>query len=160
MPRTCRTGSRYNLGGCYAIHKDSASTVLLIRSFQMTTAVSARPVPAPQKIKRPPPPMVQTSMNGAKSSQSSPSPSLSSKRPPPGFKQPPGTALTNGPNGTTVGAAPRSSNRRRDSQRPGDSMARPPRSARSGPGDNTHGDKKTSKRIPEPYGMLSSPLSG
>ncbi|MCJ1397298.1 Transcription factor spt20 [Xylographa trunciseda] len=116
----------------------------------MATAVSARPAPPPQKIKRPPPPMVQTSMNGVKSSHSSPSPSLSSKRPPNGFKHPPNTPATNGVNGTANGSGPRISNRRRDSQRPSD-INRPPRSARLGTIDGGHSDRRVSKRMPEPY---------
>ncbi|MCJ1315003.1 Transcription factor spt20 [Xylographa vitiligo] len=116
----------------------------------MATAVSARPALPPQKIKRPPPPMVQTSMNGVKSSQSSPSPSLSSKRPPTGFKHPPNTPATNGVNSTVNGAGPRISNRRRDSQRPSD-ITRPPRSVRLGTGDGGHNDRRASKRMPEPY---------
>ncbi|MCJ1434366.1 Transcription factor spt20 [Xylographa pallens] len=116
----------------------------------MATAVSARPAPPLQKIKRPPPPMVQTSMNGAKSSHSSPSPSLSSKRPPTGFKHPPNTPATNGVNSTVNGSGPRISNRRRDSQRPSD-ITRPPRSARLGTGDGGHNDRRASKRMPEPY---------
>jgi len=110
-------------------------------------------------MKRPPPPMVQTSVHGAKSSQSSPSPSLSSKRPPPSFKHPPSTASANGTNGATTGTGARTSNRRRDSQRPGDNTSRPPRSARLGPGENTHGDRKPSKRVSDPYGNMSPLLS-
>ena len=118
----------------------------------MATTVSVRPVPV-QKMKRPPLPMVQTSMNGVKSSQSSPSPSLSSKRPPPGFKHPPNVATTNGASGTPNAAGPRISNRRKESQRPGDSISRPPRSARLGTGDGAHTDRKFSKRMPEPHGI-------
>ncbi|MCJ1475552.1 Transcription factor spt20 [Lambiella insularis] len=117
----------------------------------MATAVSARPAPPPPKVKRPPPPMVQTSGNGVKSSQSSPSPSLSSKRPPVGSKHPPSVPATNGVNGTGNGAGPRISNRRKESQKPGDSTNRPPRSARLAPGDSAHNDRRSSKRMPEPY---------
>ncbi|MCJ1387397.1 Transcription factor spt20 [Xylographa bjoerkii] len=124
----------------------------------MATAVSARPAPMPQKIKRPPPPMVTTSMNGVKSSHSSPSPSLSSKRPPTGFKHPPNTSTTNGVNSTANGSGPRISNRRRDSQRPSD-INRPPRSARLGTGDGGHNDRRASKRMPEPYGRSKSAMS-
>lgn len=125
----------------------------------MATVVSARPAPLPQKIKRPPPPMVQTSVNGVKSSQSSPSPLLSSKRPPTGFKHLPSASATNGANGTVNGTGPRISNRRKDSQRPSDNPNRPPRNARLGPSDSAHNDRRSSKRMPEPYGALDSPCS-
>lgn len=113
---------------------------------------------AHQRMKRPPPPSVQTSLNGTKSSHSSPSPSLSSKRPPPGVKQPLATASTNG---TIVnGTGPRLSGRqRRESQRPGDVHARQGRNnGRTGSIDGQIVDRKSVKRLPEPLGKSLSIL--
>ena len=121
----------------------------------MAAVISARPAMPLQKMKRPPPPL-QTSINGVKSSQSSPSPSFSSKRPPPGFKQLPSATASNGVNGTTTnGQVSRSSIRRKDPQKPGDTSARQPRSAKAASGDGNNIDKKAVKRMPEPFGTLS-----
>ncbi|KAL8869191.1 MAG: hypothetical protein Q9174_004451, partial [Haloplaca sp. 1 TL-2023] len=116
----------------------------------MATVMASKP-PAPhQKIKRPPPPAVQT--NGAKSSQSSPSPSLGSKRPPSAFKQPinHGVSNVNGMNGIVNGSstARSSNNRRRDSQKPGDASARSNR-----PGKNAQAENNLDRRkkMAEPY---------
>ncbi|CAD6581420.1 MAG: Transcription factor spt20 [Alectoria sarmentosa] len=94
-------------------------------------------------MKRPPLPAVQT--NGVHSHQSSPSPSISTKRPPSGsgFKQPPPAPLANGVNGNINGMASRLSNRRREPQKPGD--ARPIRSGKGLDG------QKVPKTIPAPY---------
>lgn len=94
-------------------------------------------------MKRPPLPSVQT--NGIHSSQSSRSPSLSSKRPP-GFKQPP-TPTVNGVNGDVNGLGPRLSNRRKDSQKPGEAQGRPSRAGRGG----LDGERRPAKRMTEPY---------
>jgi hypothetical protein len=117
----------------------------------MATAVPARSAPT-SKMKRPPPAVVQTAVNGVMPSQSSPSPSLSSKRPPVGFKHPSTAGVANGLNGATNGTGPRISNRRRDSQRPSDGANRPSRLARTGGSESAVGDKRVSKRQPEPYG--------
>lgn len=95
-------------------------------------------------MKRPPLPAVQT--NGVQSSQSSRSPSTSSKRAP-GFKHPPTPTVNgvNGVNGETNGLGPRLSNRRKDSQKPGD--GRPTRPSRAG----QEGERKIPKKITEPY---------
>lgn len=86
----------------------------------MATAVASKPSAPHHKMKRPPLPAVQT--NGVHSRQSSPSPSMSTKRPPSGsgFKQPPPAAMANGVNGNVNGLASRLGNRRRDPQKPGD----------------------------------------
>ena len=90
----------------------------------MATVMAAKP-PAPHqqgKMKRPPPPAVQT--NGIQPSQTSPSPSTASKRlPSASFKAPP-TPTVNGVNGNVNGVQPRLSNRRKDGQRPGEGQGR------------------------------------
>ena len=107
----------------------------------MATAVASKPsAPHQTKIKRPPLPAVQT--NGIQSSQSSPSPLLSSKRPPSAFKAPPTPTLNHPTNGNN-GVPPRLSQRRKDSQKPGE-MTR----TRAG----KEGDRKNVKKKPEPYG--------
>ena len=86
----------------------------------MATAVATKPSAPHHKMKRPPLPAVQT--NGVHSHQSSPSPSMSTKKPPSGsgFKQPPPAAMANGVSGNVNGLASRLGNRRRDPQKPGD----------------------------------------
>ncbi|KAL8686154.1 MAG: hypothetical protein Q9218_007311, partial [Villophora microphyllina] len=117
----------------------------------MATIVASKPPPPHQKMKRPPPPAVQTNVNGAKSSQSSPSPSLSSKRPPSAFVHPPTANATTGNavNGITNGpVAARLSNRRRDSQKPGDAQPRSGKPSKSVSADNVL-DRR--KKMAEPY---------
>ncbi|KAL8965958.1 MAG: hypothetical protein Q9183_003598, partial [Haloplaca sp. 2 TL-2023] len=117
----------------------------------MATVMASKPPPPHQKIKRPPPPAVQTNVNGVKSSQSSPSPSLGSKRPPSAFKQPSnhGAPNVNGMNGIVSGSSTaRSTNRRRDSQKPGDTSARQNRPGKNAQGDNSL-DRR--KKMAEPY---------
>ena len=90
----------------------------------MATVMAAKPSAPHQqgKMKRPPPPAVQT--NGIQPSQTSPSPSTASKRlPSASFKAPP-TPTVNGVNGNVNGVQPRLSNRRKDGQRPGESQGR------------------------------------
>ncbi|KAL8739444.1 MAG: hypothetical protein Q9190_007753 [Brigantiaea leucoxantha] len=82
-------------------------------------------------MKRPPTPAVQTNANGIKSSQSSPSPSLTSKRPPLALKHPPSATTANGVSGSAIGAGSRLSNRRRESQKPGDIQTRTSRPNKS-----------------------------
>lgn len=120
----------------------------------MATAVATKPALMQQKMKRPPPPSVQTGVNGVKSSQSSPSPSLSSKPAPPGAKHPSSSSVMDAPNGGANGSGPRISNRRRESQKPGDIQGRPytirGNKVASGPGSSL--DRRSAKRLPEPYG--------
>ncbi|KAI4281370.1 MAG: hypothetical protein L6R35_005662 [Caloplaca aegaea] len=122
----------------------------------MATALANKPAPPHQKMKRPLPPTVQTSTNGTKSSHSSPSPSISSKRPPPASQHslgatPLGAAGINGSvNGTT---AARLNHRRRDSQKPGDIHIRPSRPSKGGAGDNGL-DRR--KRMAEPHVRVPS----
>lgn len=117
----------------------------------MATAVATKAAPPHQKIKRPPHP-VQTTVNGVRSSQSSPSPSVSSQRPPSGFKYPPNATVINGINGNVNGGGPRSSNRRRDSQKPTDLHGRLIRTGKNGQGESVQ-DRRSQKRKPEPYSM-------
>lgn len=114
----------------------------------MATMMANKPAPPHQKLKRPSLPAVQTSMNGALSSRSSPSPLLTSTRPPDGSMQPPSAMGVNGTNTGTSGTGPRASNRRRDSQKPGDIAGRASRNFRVGLTDG----QRSAKRVPEPYG--------
>ena len=120
----------------------------------MATAVATKPAPMQQKMKRPPPPSVQTGVNGLKSSQSLPSPSLSSKPAPPGAKHPPSSTVMEAPNGGVNGSGPRISNRRRESQKPGDIQGRPYaiRGNKVAQGPASSLDRRSAKRLPEPYG--------
>jgi len=127
-----------------ALPYHSLLLVISRKSGTMATAVAPKPsAPHQTKMKRPPLPTVQT--NGVHSSQSSRSPSVSSKRPP-GFKQPP-TPTVNGINGDANGLGPRLSNRRKDSQKPGDIQGRPSRTGRGG----ADGERRPAKRMTEPY---------
>jgi hypothetical protein len=116
----------------------------------MATAVSARPTGPPPKAKRPIPPTLQTT-NGT-SSHGSSSPSLSSKRPPTGFKQPPNAGIS-GSNGNTTpnGTGPRLV-RRKDSHKVIE--ANKPRPSKASSTDNPIAEKRPLKKILEPYGML------
>ncbi|KAL8645356.1 MAG: hypothetical protein Q9210_006750 [Variospora velana] len=122
----------------------------------MATALANKPAPPHQKMKRPLPPTVQTNTNGTKSSHSSPSPSISSKRPPPASQHPLGATplgaagINGSVNGTT---AARLNNRRRDSQKPGDIQIRPSRPSKGGGGDNGL-DRR--KRMAEPHVRVPS----
>ena len=109
----------------------------------MATAVASKPSAPHHKMKRPPLPAVQT--NGVHSHQSSPSPSMSTKRPPSGsgFKQPPPTTAANGVNGNVNGLASRLGNRRREPQKTGDV-----RLNRNGKGTD---GQKAPKTTPAPY---------
>lgn len=118
----------------------------------MATAIATKPPPLHQKIKRPPAP-VQTAINGNKSSQSSPSPSVSSKRPSSSFKQPPNATNGMGPVAAVNGGGPRLSNRRKDPQRPGDVTVRPTKIGKNGQGEAI--DRRAVRRKPEPYGIPS-----
>lgn len=117
----------------------------------MATIVANKPFPPPQKIKRPPPPNLQTTGNGAKASNPSPSPSSASKRLP-GQKQPPAANLANGalPNGTNA----RANRQRKESARAGDSTTRLRLTTRSGALDGLGHSK--AQRHPEPHGAFQS----
>ena len=117
----------------------------------MATAVSARPAgPPSNKVKRPVPPALQTAPNGI-GSQSSPSPSLSSKRPPSGYKHPPSAGIiTNGGHATPNSSVARS-NRRKDSQKIVDGNR--PRLNKTSTSEIMNGERRPSKKIQEPFGM-------
>ncbi|KAL8776537.1 MAG: hypothetical protein Q9213_008232 [Squamulea squamosa] len=119
---------------------------------KMATVIANKPAPPHQKMKRPAS-AVPVNANGVKTSQS-PSPSLAHKRLPSTTKHPPGTVGSgvNGTNGLVNGAA-RLSNRRRDSQKPGDTQSRPNRTSKIGPGENNP-DRR--KRLAEPYVNMAS----
>ncbi|KAI4181077.1 MAG: hypothetical protein L6R41_006830 [Letrouitia leprolyta] len=116
----------------------------------MATVIANKPAPPHQKMKRPPPPAVQTNVNGVKSSHSSPSPSLSSKRPPTTFQhlQNGNTGASSGLSTNVNGAMSRLNNRRRDSQKPSDLQPRPNRPGKGGVGDNVL-DRR--KKMAEPH---------
>ncbi|KAL8764669.1 MAG: hypothetical protein Q9194_006900, partial [Teloschistes cf. exilis] len=122
----------------------------------MATIVATKPSPPHQKMKRPPPPTVQTNVNGPKSSQSCSSPSLGSKRPPSASNHLQTVSAATGPavNGITTGpAAARLSNRRRDSQKPGDAQVRSNKTGKNASGDNVL-DRR--RRMAEPYVKTAS----
>ena len=77
---------------------------------------------------------------------------MSSKRPPSGFQQPP-KPIVNGTNGSASGTAARTGNRRRESQKPGDTSARVSRTNNRLQSDGINGERRTARRIPEPLGM-------
>ena len=107
----------------------------------MATAIASKPsAPHQTKMKRPPLPAVLT--NGIQTSHSSPSPLMSSKKPPSGFKAPP-TPTLNSASTSVNGVQPRLSQRRKDSQKPGD-LSRT-RNGKDGIG-------RPIKRGPEKYG--------
>lgn len=107
-------------------------------------------------MKRPPPPPIQTTVNGVHPGRLSTSPSLSSKRPPSGPKQPPGSAAAiNNAKVNSVGS--RASNRQR--QKSGDSHMRTSRNnsfaGRIAGLDMLDQDRRKLKKLPpQPYGML------
>ena len=134
-----------------AIHDQSAQVELPELSGKMATMIANKPAPPHQKMKRPPS-AVPSNANGVKTSQS-PSPSLAHKRLPATIKHPPSASAAgvNGTNGIVNGAA-RLSNRRRDSQKPGDGQPRSSRPNKIGQGE-VNPDKR--KRLAGPYGMPS-----
>src|SRR5579862_1742360 len=122
----------------------------------MATAVSARPSQPLHKVKRPPPPSLQTSINAMNSSNSSPSPSLP-KKTPSGLKHPPNSATGN--TITVNGGVTRASGRqRREVQRPGEVYGRQYKGGVSGRGGSVDGidldrRKYLKKLPPQPYGI-------
>ncbi len=118
----------------------------------MATAVASKPLPPAQKMKRPPPPYLQTSTNGIRAPNPLPSPSSGSKKP--SSSGPPFSA--NSQNGLhTNGTGPRPNRQRKESQRMGEPTGRPQRLAtRSGHNDGSQLERRSAKRYPEPYGKL------
>ncbi|KAI9755478.1 MAG: hypothetical protein M4579_004269 [Chaenotheca gracillima] len=125
----------------------------------MATAVSTKPSQGIPKMKRPPPPALQTSVNGVNASNSSPSPSLASKRLPSASKQPPGSA---GGNGSTVnGVGPRASTRqRKDTQKMVNGYSKSSRAGSLGGRGSTDLAEQDALRLaklpPQPYGRSLS----
>ncbi|PWY89964.1 hypothetical protein BO70DRAFT_131568 [Aspergillus heteromorphus CBS 117.55] len=127
----------------------------------MATAIS-KPTSHPPKMKRPPPPFVQTGVNGVKSQPPSSSPPSSAKRLP-GAGQPAPAASAGGPtiNGANGAANPGTGpnkgplNRpKKEAQKPGDQATRtqkPPLRALS-----IDNDRRAGNRCPEPYVKTSS----
>ncbi|KAK2797809.1 Transcription factor spt20 [Onygenales sp. PD_10] len=115
----------------------------------MATAVSTKP--AAPKIKRPAPSYIQTGINGARSSQPSPSPLGSaanrvSSAKQPGTATPTTTMAMNGAN-SRQGARPR-----KEPQKPGDSASRLQRPSMKPSGtDGPGADRRQLKKFPEPY---------
>ena len=121
----------------------------------MATAVSARPSQSLHKVKRPPPPSLQTSINAVNSSNSSPSPSLP-KKTPSGLKHPPNSGVSNS---ITVnsGGTRASGRQRKEVQRPGEVYGRQYKGSVSGRGGSVDGidldrRKYLKKLPPQPYG--------
>src|SRR4051812_1341917 len=86
----------------------------------MAAVVASKPLPPP-KAKQPPAPSDQPSLNGTNPSPVPPSPSSANKRLP-GQKLPPPT-----PSSTASATNGIARPKRKESQRPGDPYARPPR---------------------------------
>ncbi|KAE8348750.1 Spt20 family-domain-containing protein [Aspergillus coremiiformis] len=125
----------------------------------MATAIS-KPTSHPPKMKRPPPPFVQTGVNGVKPQQSSSSPQPSSKRLP-GPNQPGSTgstsgAVTNGVNGVADANGVKGSINRpkKEAQKPGDQgirLVKPLVKTIS-----TENERRLGKKYPEPYVKTST----
>ena len=116
----------------------------------MATAVTSKPLPQTQKMKRPPPPSLQTSLNAAKPVQPSPSPATATKRLPGSGGA---TSATSQGTPTLNGTGARGNRHRKDGQRTAETAGRPSRLlTRSGAGDDQVSEKRCVKRYPEPYG--------
>lgn len=118
----------------------------------MATAVASKPLPQAQKMKRPPPPYLQTSTTSNRPPTISASPSSASKRLP-------GSAVPNSASSQITphvnGAGPRPNRQRKETQRMGEPTQRPQRlSTRSGALDGIPLERRSVKRYPEPYGEL------
>lgn len=114
---------------------------------------------APRKtMKRPPPPPIQTTVNGVHPARSSASPSLPLKRPPSGPKHSASSTATVN-NEKLNGLGSRASNRQR--QKSGDSHMRTSRNNSlvgkiAGPDIPEQDRRKVLKKLPpQPYGMIS-----
>ncbi|CAK37229.1 uncharacterized protein An01g10480 [Aspergillus niger] len=128
----------------------------------MATAIS-KPTSHTPKMKRPPPPFVQTGVNGVKSQQSSSSSPPSSAKRLPGSNQPASASSAGGPTSNGVNGAANAgagSNKaiqnrpKKEAQKPGDQAARLQKPLlRSLSIDN---DRRAGNRCPEPYGKLSA----
>ncbi|KAI4150834.1 MAG: hypothetical protein LQ340_003876 [Diploschistes diacapsis] len=115
----------------------------------MATAVSVRPAAPVSKVKRPVPPALQTTSNGI-TSRSSPSPSLSTKRPPSGQKHPPFAGYnSNGGHAILNGSGPRLNKRKDSQQKPAEGNK--PRLGKAGPNEMANGERRPSKKVVEPY---------
>ena len=115
----------------------------------MAAVVASKPI-LPPKAKRPPAPLLQTSVNGSKPSPVPPSPSSATKRLP-GQKHPPPT-----PSSTTSATNGLARPKRKESQRPGDLYSRPPRlQTRNNILEGGGIDRRTSRAFPAPYGMCN-----
>jgi hypothetical protein len=101
-------------------------------------AVVAKPAGTATKMKKPPPPLVQTNLNGGRTTAPSASPS-SAPKPLPGQSATPTTATSNG--ATTVNGTARP-NRRLQRL-----------TTRNNASEGVSADKKSSKKFPEPYGL-------
>src|SRR5262249_19506000 len=113
----------------------------------MTAVASKRTIP---KSKRPAAPQLQTSLNGAKPSQASFSPSSTTKQLP-GQKNP--VANSSSTNSAVNGTA-RPNRQRKDTQRPGEQYGRLQRlHTRGSTVDGGGSLKSASKKFPEPYGL-------
>ena len=113
----------------------------------MAATIPAKTAVPTSKIKRPAPPALQTSING-NVSQSSPSPSIGNKRPPPGFSHP--SNATTSSNGVIVapnGVNSRLGNRRKEPQKPLEGT----KARKGGISDGAQGDRRTPRKVVEPY---------
>lgn len=123
----------------------------------MATAVSVRPAAPVSKVKRPVPPALQTTSNGI-TSRSSPSPSLSTKRPPSGQKHPPFAGYnSNGGHAILNGSGPRLNKRKDSQQKPAEGNK--PRLGKAGPNEMANGERRPSKKVVEPYGEYHRPAT-
>jgi len=103
-------------------------------------AVVAKPAAPATKMKKPPPPLVQTNINGGRPSAPSASPSTVPKALP-GQSATPTTATSNSATTTTAnGTGPARPNRRLQRL-----------TTRNNASEGTSADKKSSKKFPEPY---------
>ncbi|KAE8145224.1 Spt20 family-domain-containing protein [Aspergillus avenaceus] len=125
----------------------------------MATAIS-KPTSHPPKMKRPPPPFVQTGVNGVKPQQSFSSPPSSAKRLP-GANQPAATGptsgvVTNGVNGAadSNNVKPSLQRPKKEAQKPGDQGTRSTKPlART---VSTENERRLGKKCPEPYVKTTS----
>ena len=132
----------------------------------MATAISKPASHPPPKMKRPPPPLVSTGVNGVKPQQpsSASSPSSASKRLP-GSGQPAAANATSSPMANGVNGASYLTNNKgplnrtkKDAQKPGDQqtqMQRPLLRTTS-----TENDRRIGKKCPEPYGKALAEVVG
>ncbi|KAL2871804.1 uncharacterized protein BJX67DRAFT_87876 [Aspergillus lucknowensis] len=127
----------------------------------MATAIS-KTTSHPPKMKRPPPPFLQTGVNGVKPQPSSSSPPTTSKRLP-GAGQSAAASSTNHPVTNGVNGITNSSNTpvkgplgrpRKEAQRPSDQGAKSQRPmSKTSPSDQDH---RSGKALPEPYVKTTS----